>query len=491
MGHFALVALLAALATSVLAEPVPQPWKPIQTAAPIERRQEAPDDCTFFEAPASPQEDCAYFAARWGISVQDFINWNPSVGADCTGIVIGQEYCVERNWGIPEETTTTTTTTTTTIPFTRTTTVPTGSHRPSPTQPGLIESCTAFYMAVSGDTCDSIVARYGTFTLVQFRTWNPAVGSECRSLWAETYYCVGIPGTPTSRPSTTTRTTATTTGVIRPSPTQSGLIESCVAFYMAVSGDTCDSIVARYGTFTLVQFRTWNPAVGSECRSLWAETYYCLGIPGTPTTSIRPTTTSTRPTSTTTRGNGIATPSPTQPNIVNNCNRFYLVQPDETCQQIAARNGITLQRFNTWNPSVGSSCSGLWANTYACVSIIGYVPPLTTACGSAGKTWGDNQPSALNNAVSWCDGNAGTDGSGAYAIGQTKTGCYNAPYGVNRVQLTARNDWGIRTSLSVANCERIIRAAINNGVRGGTGTFESWYFTYVDNPILSPSSMIE
>jgi hypothetical protein len=216
-----------------------------------------------------------------------------------------------------------------------------------------------------------------------------------------------------------------------------------------------------------------------------------VGIPGTPTTSIRPTTTSTRPTSTTTRGNGIATPSPTQPNIINNCNRFYLVQPDETCQQIAARNGITLQRFNTWNPSVGSSCSGLWANTYAYVSIIGYVPPLTTACGSAGKTWGDNQPSALNNAVSWCDGNAGTDGSGAYAIGQTKTGCYNAPYGVNRVQLTARNDWGIRTSLSVANCERIIRAAINNCVRGGTGTFESWYFTYVDNPILSPSSMIE
>ncbi|KFA70303.1 hypothetical protein S40285_09187 [Stachybotrys chlorohalonatus IBT 40285] len=444
MGHFTLVFLLAALATSVLAEPVPQPWKPIETATPIECRQEALDDCNFFEAPASPQEDYAYFAARWGISVQDFINWNPSVGADCTGIVIGQEYCAERSWGIPDETTTT-------IPSTRTTTVPTGSPRPNPTQPGLIKL-------------------YGTFTLVQFRTWNPAVGGECRSLWAETYYCVGIPGTPVPRPSTTTRTTATTTGVIRPSPTQAGLIESCVAFYMAVSGDTCDSIVVGYGTFTLVQFRTWNPAVGSECRSLWAETYYCVGIPGTPTTSIRPTTTSTRPTSTTTRGNGIATPSSTQPNIVKNCNRFYLVQPDETCQQIAARNGITLQRFKTWNPS---------ANTYACVSIIGYVPPLTTACGSAGKTRGDNQPSALNNAVSWCDGNAGTDGSGAYAIGQTKVGCYNAPYGVNRVQFTARNDWGIRTSLSVVNCERTIRAAINNCMRGGTGTFESWYFTAV------------
>lgn len=75
MGHFTLVFLLAALATSVLAEPVPQPWKPIETATPIECRQEALDDCNFFEAPASPQEDYAYFAARWGISVQDFINW--------------------------------------------------------------------------------------------------------------------------------------------------------------------------------------------------------------------------------------------------------------------------------------------------------------------------------------------------------------------------------------------------------------------------------
>lgn len=62
---------------------------------------------------------------------------NPSVGADCTGIVIGQEYCAERSWGIPDETTTT-------IPSTRTTTVPTGSPRPNPTQPGLIKLCTAF-----------------------------------------------------------------------------------------------------------------------------------------------------------------------------------------------------------------------------------------------------------------------------------------------------------------------------------------------------------
>jgi hypothetical protein len=373
---------------------------------------------------------------------------------------------VERNWGepIPDEPTTTTTTTTTTS------TRPTGTPKPSPTQPGLIESCTSFYKAVSGDTCDGIVAKYGTFSLATFKEWNPAVGSECRSLWAETYYCVGIPGAPTSRPSTTQSTT--TTGVPKPSPTQPGLIDSCVRFYKAVSGDTCDAIVARYGTFTLAQFKTWNPAVGSDCRSLWAETYYCVGIPGTPTTT-------TRPTSTTTRGTGIATPSPTQQTIVSNCNKFYLVKPNEGCQQVASKNGIPLARFNEWNPSVGSTCSGLWANAYACVSIIGYTAPLTTSCASTGKTWGDNKNAALSSVISWCDGSSSTDGIGNYNIGQTKNGCYNAPLGTNKFTFSARNDFGVTASLPTNTCERIIRSLVNSCDRGGTGTLESWYFKAV------------
>lgn len=325
-------------------------------------------------------------------------------------------------------------------------------------------------MAVSGDTCDAIVSKFGTFTLAQFKEWNPAVGAECRSLWADTYYCVGIPGTPTSRPTTTLVTT--TTGVPKPSPTQPGLIESCVRFYKAVSGDTCDAIVSKYGTFTVVQFKTWNPAVGSDCRGLWADTYYCVGIPGTPTTTTRRTTTTT----TTTRGNGIATPSPTQPSIVNNCNKFYFVKENESCQQVASKNGITVQRFSTWNPSVGSSCSGLWASAYACVSIVGYTPPLTTSCASTGKTWGGNKDAALSSVVKWCDGNDNSDGSFGYSIGQTKNGCFNAPLGTNKFQFTVRNDWGIGTSLPPAKCERIINAAINGCERGGTGTLESWYF---------------
>ncbi|KAH7303995.1 glycoside hydrolase superfamily [Stachybotrys elegans] len=202
------------------------------------------------------------------------------------------------------------------------------------------------------------------------------------------------------------------------------------------------------------------------------------GCPATTTTTTmstatRTSTTTRAPTST---GNGIATPTPTQPTIVSNCNKFYLVKSGEDCATVAKKNGITVSLVKTWNPSAGSACTNLWANAYACVSTIGYTPPLTTTCGSTAKTWGDNKPAALQSVVSWCDGNANTDGTGAYTIGQTKNGCFNAPLGTNKFLFSARNDFGIATSLPKDKCERIIKAAINNCTRGATGTLESWWF---------------
>lgn len=65
----------------------------------------------------------------------------------------------------------------------------------------------------------------------------------------------------------------------------------------------------KFGTFTLNEFITWNPAVGDDCNQLEADVYYCVGIPGTPT--VAPSTSIQSPTST--PGNGISTPLPTQP----------------------------------------------------------------------------------------------------------------------------------------------------------------------------------
>lgn len=65
----------------------------------------------------------------------------------------------------------------------------------------MIKNCEIFYKAANGDSCDKIVASFGgIFTSEEFISWNPAAGENFRDLWAGYYYCVGIPGTPTTPP---------------------------------------------------------------------------------------------------------------------------------------------------------------------------------------------------------------------------------------------------------------------------------------------------
>ncbi|KAM5483085.1 hypothetical protein MaudMau93_006483 [Microsporum audouinii] len=160
---------------------------------------------------------------------------------DCSGIKVGNSYCVEVNNGNPPSSTSVPTSTT--MPPTSTMS-PAGSPKPSPTQEGLIDTCQRFYKAETGDTCDIIQRKFNIFSLEQLISWNPAVMSDCKSLWAGYYYCIGIPGTPTSAPPvtsatfTSTLTTPTPTG---PTPTQPGIISTCNRYHQAISGDTCSA----------------------------------------------------------------------------------------------------------------------------------------------------------------------------------------------------------------------------------------------------------
>jgi LysM repeat protein len=93
------------------------------------------------------------------------------------------------------------------------------------------------------------------------------------------------------------------------------------------------------------------------------------------TTATATITTVTPPT---TSGNGITTPTPTQPGMVSNCNKFYKVTDDDGCETIADKNGITLSDFYLFNTQVGTDCSTLWTDYYVCVAVIG-----TTTTASA------------------------------------------------------------------------------------------------------------
>ncbi|KAL1617782.1 hypothetical protein SLS54_007561 [Diplodia seriata] len=308
-------------------------------------------DCTYYETALTADDTCTSFEQNWGISHADF---NPGVKDDCSGLQIGNSYCVEVNFGVPQPTSTHAPTTTSAS------SEPTEPAKPSPTQDGLIDTCTSFYLAAKGDTCDKIINKYGTFTFTEFYAWNPAVDEDCSGLWASTYYCVGVPSTPTVKPSATT--SAPTTTPTGPSPVQDGVVDTCTTFYKAVSGDSCTAIVNRYGTFSVADFTTWNPAVGEDCSGLWLGYYYCVGVPGTPTTKPTTTQTSAMPTAT--------GPSPTQDGIISTCTRYYKAVSGDSCSKIASSYGtFSLDDFLSWNPAVGEDCSGLWLGYYYCIDV--------------------------------------------------------------------------------------------------------------------------
>ncbi|KAL4864654.1 hypothetical protein BDV12DRAFT_8975 [Aspergillus spectabilis] len=180
--------------------------------------------------------------------------------------------------------------------------------------------------------------------------------------------------TSTSAEPTTASTTPPSNGIETPLPIQPGMVSNCDAFHLVKQGETCAIISAAYG-ISLAQFTTWNPTVGTSCGGIWADSYVCVSIighsPGTTTTTSVPEPTNPP--------NGIETPLPIQPGMVDNCDAFHLVKQGDTCATISATYRISLTQFITWNPAVGNTCGGIWADTYVCVSIIGHNPnPSTT-----------------------------------------------------------------------------------------------------------------
>lgn len=312
-------------------------------------------------------DSCPDLASKNSISLDNFYSWNPAVGSDCRTLIVGYHVCVGIVGGAPP----TTTMSTTTRPGN-------GVNTPSPIQTGMVGNCNKFHKVVSGDGCQPIATKYGV-SLANFYAWNPAVGSDCRTLIIDYHVCVGIIG---GAPVTST-TTKPGNGISTPTPTQTGMVGNCNKFHKVVSGDGCQPIATRYG-ITLANFYSWNPAVGSDCRTLIIDYHVCVGIVGG-----SPAPTTTRP------GNGVSTPTPTQTGMVGNCNRFYLVKSGDGCFDIAASAGIALNDFYKWNPAVKNDCSGLQPNFYVCTRLIG--TPTTTTRGNGVATPTPTQTGMVTN----------------------------------------------------------------------------------------------
>ncbi|KAM6527420.1 hypothetical protein FSOLCH5_003490 [Fusarium solani] len=193
----------------------------------------------------------------------------------------------------------------------------------------------------------------------------------CTNLWSDTYACVSVIGfTPTSTTAKATKTAGN--GIITPAPVHEGIASNCNKFHLVEEGDSCAAIAKRYG-IRASDIVSWN-GLNSGCTNLWGDTYACVSIVG-----FKPTTTA-KTVTTTAAGNGIQTPQPTQPGMVDNCNKFHIIGEKTTCQGIASYNKIELADFFKWNPEVDKGCTNLWLGAYACAGVIGSTPkPTTTA----------------------------------------------------------------------------------------------------------------
>ncbi|KAF2853483.1 carbohydrate-binding module family 50 protein [Plenodomus tracheiphilus IPT5] len=307
---------------------------------------------------------------------------NPSITADCGGLIVGKSYCVEvLDEPAPAPGTTTQepisattisvaptiSTKSSTIASTTTTSAGNGVATPQPTQPGMVSNCNKFHFVAKGVTCSQVIS-YQKISLADFAKWNPTVGSDCTGMWADVNVCVGVIGGATTTtvvpPITTTAKPSTTVagnGVQTPQPTQPGMVTNCAKFHYVAKGVTCSQVIS-YQKISLADFVKWNPTVGSDCTGMQAEVNVCVGLIGATTTTSKPTTT-------TSAGNGVATPQPTQPGMVTNCKKFHYVAEGVTCSQIISYQKITLADFVKWNTGVGSDCRNMWAKTNVCVGV--------------------------------------------------------------------------------------------------------------------------
>ncbi|KAH8891699.1 hypothetical protein GQ53DRAFT_720373 [Thozetella sp. PMI_491] len=119
-------------------------------------------------------DTCGGIATSHGISLQDFISWNPGVGgASCPTLWADAYVCVNVLGRPPTRTK-----------------VGNGVNTPAPIQSGMTEQCKSFYLVQKGDTCEDIAARY-RITVTQLLDWNPGAKPDCSGLWSDSYCCVG------------------------------------------------------------------------------------------------------------------------------------------------------------------------------------------------------------------------------------------------------------------------------------------------------------
>ncbi|KKP02189.1 LysM domain-containing protein [Trichoderma harzianum] len=303
--------------------------------------------------------DCWNLAWAYGITREELVLWNPSLEKDDTSF----------STPAPEESSC--------IQVATPTTVSSGSSVSVDryTYPCTLAANTSYCVLLLSPTpaasvsCAKILKMF-RLTIDQFQFMNPSVNQDCSTLVVGTHYCVTTErgGAPlgyyddddNNETYTTTigGTTSSGTGIVTPSPVQTGMTSACDNFYKVQIADGCSDIAQNY-SISLGNFHAWNPAIKADCSGLHASVYVCVGV-----------LTSTRTTSVlTTLPISVTTPTPIQSGMARNCKKFHSVHAGDECAAIASSESIPLASFYAWNQAIKTNCGGLQAGVYVCVGV--------------------------------------------------------------------------------------------------------------------------
>lgn len=259
-------------------------------------------------------------------------------------------------------------------------------------------TCTKIYQAQKGDTCLDITLNSG-ITNDQLLSYNSQLNWNCTNLHdAEPYWgstlCVSTPGgIYDGQPLNNNNANVDPERIDPPSgtPVANGTTLECSHWFTHDGSVSCTQICLA-NDVAINLFTEINPSLNKvTCdRDLIVGNAYCVQpvadwdqpqatgtvLPGTTTTSIvtsaKPTTgakSATSTASTTHASTSRQVPSPLQPGIHDDCNKWHYVDDGDGCYSIAERYHIKLTDFYTWNSKVGENCYGLWLHYYVCVGV--------------------------------------------------------------------------------------------------------------------------
>jgi hypothetical protein len=398
-----------------------------------------PENCNGWHTVVK-DDNCQSVSQRYGISLEQFLKWNPAVSSDCRdNFWIDSAYCVRIGQSSSRSTTaiSSTSTSKTTISskptsqaiVTSVPTTPTTSYNstysimhpvtswnlsttstqktwpPTKTLMGQIAICNAWHRVVPGDTCQQMLNLFGLKSVDVFLDWNPAAKEDCEMLIAGYWVCVGVqrqvgdsnlewetaqpafsaPPEPTKY---TPVTLPTADSSFAPTPSHGPMPSNCKVFHQVSADQNCNDLVSLYGYFSQQEFMAWNPALDGNCLGLWLDTWYCIGAYSDGDLPLP----------------AHQTMKPTEGNIPfgypSDCARWYRTTFDDTCDDVTLMFGsFSMAEFAKWNPSVFSDCSGIVSDAWYCIGRPGTPTTRTSGAPSLTRTIASTQPATTATAA--------------------------------------------------------------------------------------------